>query len=67
MSKAEFLYATTIAIQSVVFLLALEWGGKWADYAMFIFAGIGITVAIGFLIAYKWRQKKKNRNGNFLY
>ncbi len=34
------LFTMTIVIQSSVFALALQWGGKWAEYAPFVFLGI---------------------------
>lgn len=52
----------TVAIQSAVFALALQWGGKWAEYAPFAFVGIAIAaVAVPFIIYKRRRGRKRGK------
>lgn len=63
--ERELLIVFTVAvvIQSVVFALALQWGGKWAEYAPYAFVGIAVAaVAVPYRI-YKWRQGRKGGKG----
>ena len=55
------LFTMTIAIQSSVFALALQWGGKWAEYAPFVFLGITIAVVAAPFMVYRWRRERKRR------
>lgn len=56
-------FTAAVVIQSVVFALALQWGGKWAEYAPYAFVGIAVAaVAVPYRI-YKWRRGRKRGQG----
>ena len=56
-------FTAAVVIQSVVFALALQWGGKWAEYAPYAFVGIAVaTVAVPYRIC-KWRWGRKRGKG----
>ena len=59
--KLEFLLTQVIVIQSAVFGSAVLIGGKFFDYAPYIFGVIAVTTVLGQFAVHKWRQKKKNR------
>ena len=58
MKPEYFLFSTIIAIQAVVYVSALQIGGKAVDYAQFIFLGIALAIVVGPYMLYRWRRKK---------
>ena len=59
--KLEFLSTQAMVIQSAVFGSAVLIGGKFIDYAPYIFGVIAVTTVSGQFAVHKWGQKKKNR------
>lgn len=56
-------FTAAVVIQSVVFALALQWGGKWAEYAPYAFVAIAVVAVVVPYRIYKWRRGRKRGTG----